>query len=151
MNKDHIRHQGIVDSIEKHKVFVKVIQKAACSDCHAKAVCLSSERKEKIIEVYDDSGQFALNENVIVSIQSSSGFFAVALAFVVPLVLVSATIFACIKISGDDAVSGLIGLSILIPYYSLLYMFRNKLNKKFVFSLSKIHSDITEPLTTITC
>ena len=146
MNKDYIRHQGVVNSIEKHKVFVKITQKAACSDCHAKSVCLSSDRKEKIIEVSDDSGLFTLNEEVIVSVQSSMGIFAVALAFVVPLVLVTATIITGITISGDEAKSGLIGLSVLIPYYTLLYMFRNKIDKKIVFSLSKINSDIAKPL-----
>ena len=150
MIKDYIQHQGIVNSIEKHKVLVKITQKTACSDCHAKSACISSDKKEKIIEVYDNSGQYALNEDVIVSAQSSIGLLAVALAFVLPLIIVATTIFAGIKISGNEAISGLTGLSMLIPYYFILYLFRNKLKRSFVFTLSKAITGITEPLNTVT-
>jgi len=150
MTKDYIQHQGIVDSIEKHKVLVRIVQKTACSDCHAKSACLSSDRKEKIIEVDDDSGQFVLNEDVIVSAQSSMGLLAVALTFVIPLVLVALTIFAGIKISGNEALSGLIGLFTLVPYYFTIYVLRDRLKKRFVFTISKLHPGITEPLNIVT-
>ena len=143
MAKDIIRHQGVIEKIEKHKVFIKIIQKAACSDCHAKSVCMSSDKKEKIIEAYDDSGKFSVHEDVIVSTQSSMGHLAVILAFIIPLILVVATIFAGIRISGEEGLSGLIGLSILIPYYYFLYIFRDKLKRNFVFTLSKMEYDIT--------
>ena len=150
MTKDYIIHKGIVDRIEKHRVLVKITQKTACSDCHAKSACLSSDSKEKIIEVSDNSGQFALNEEVVVSAQSSMGLFAVALAFVVPLILVAVTIFTATKISINEATSGVIGLLILIPYYLTLYFFRNKLKDCFVFTISKVNTEITEPLNTVT-
>ena len=137
MTKDYIRHKGVVESIEKHKVLVKILQKTTCSDCHAKSVCLSSDRKEKTIEVYDNSGRFCLNEEVIVSVQSSMGHLAVILAFIIPLTLVVTTIFACLKISGNEGISGLIGLSVLVAYYFVLYFCRDKLKKSFVFTLSK--------------
>jgi len=143
MTKDKIRHQGIIERIEKHKVFIKIIQKAACSDCHAKSVCMSSDKKEKIIEVYDDSGSFNINEEVVVSAQSSIGHFAVFLAFIIPLTLVVATIFAGIKISGNEGISGLIGLSTLVPYYFILHFFSDKIKRNFVFTLSKMEYDIT--------
>ena len=150
MTKDYIQHQGIVDSIEKHKVFVRIAQKTACSDCHAKSACLSSDRKEKIIEVDDDSGQFTLNEEVVVSVQSSMGLLAVALSFVIPLILVVLTLYTCIQISGNEAFSGLIGLIILVPYYFILYVLRNKIKKRFVFSISKAQSNISELSNTVT-
>ena len=143
MTKENIRHQGVIERIEKHKVFIKIIQKAACSDCHAKSVCMSSDKKEKIIEVYDYSGKFSIHEDVIVSTQASTGHLAVFIAFIAPLALVVATIFAGIKISGNESLSGLIGLSVLVPYYSILYFFRDKLKRSFVFSLSKMENDIT--------
>ena len=137
MTKDYIRHQGVVEKIEKQKVLIKILQKTACSDCHAKSVCMSSDKKEKIIEVYDNSGRFGINDAVVVSVQSSMGHFAVILAFIIPLALVVATIYAGVKISGNEGISGLAGLSILVPYYFVLYLFRDKLKRNFVFTLSK--------------
>ena len=143
MAENNIRHQGVIERIEKHKVFIKIIQKAACSDCHAKSVCMSSDQKEKIIEVYDDSGKFNIHEDVIVSTQTSMGHLAVIIAFLIPLALVVATIFVGIKITGDEGISGLIGISVLIPYYFILYIFKDKLKRNFVFTLSKMEYDIT--------
>ena len=143
MNRDYIRHQGVVEGIESHKILVKITQKAACSDCHVKSVCLSSDSKEKIIEVYDDSGKFSINDDVIVSVQTSLGHLAVFLTFIIPLALVVATIFAGIKISSNEGISGLLGLFILVPYYFILYIFRDKLKRKFVFTLSKVESGMT--------
>lgn len=136
--KDLIQHQGIIEKIEKHKVFVRIEQKAACSACHARSACLASDKKEKIIEIDDTSGMYAVNEPVIISAHSSVGFYAVIIAFVIPLTLV---ILACIigmDQSGNEGIGGLAGLSVLIPYYFILFIFREKLKKKFVFSLSKI-------------
>ena len=151
MAKEFIRHLGIVESIEKHLVLVKISQKTACSDCHAKSACLSSDRKEKLIEVYDDSGKYSKNEEVVVSVQSTMGLLAVVLAFIIPLVLVFAILFACLKISGNEGVSGLTGLSVLVPYYFILYIFRDKLKKSFVFTLSKTESYVSDKsLNTVT-
>ena len=140
MSKDFIRHKGVIESIENHKTLVRIIQKTACSDCHAKTVCMSSDKKEKIIEIHDDSGIFVINEEVIVSAQTSMGYLAVFIAFIIPLVIVVATIFTSVKISGDEGISGLIGLSILVPYYFVLYIFRDKLKRNFIFTLSKVET-----------
>jgi sigma-E factor negative regulatory protein RseC len=134
---DSIRHQGIVEKVEKHSVFVKIEQQAVCSACHARTACLTSGKKEKIIEINDDSGMYAANEPVIVSVQSSVGFFAVLTAFVIPLALVVIAVITGTDKSGSEGVGGLAGLSVLIFYYLLLYVFRDKMKKKFVFSLSK--------------
>lgn len=136
--KDLIQHQGVIEKIEKHKVFVKIEQEAACSACHARSACLASDKKEKIIEVDDTSGTYTINEPVIISAHSSTGFFAVVMAFAIPLALVITALLIGMNQSGNEGIGGLIGLSVLIPYYLILYIFRNKLKKKFVFSLSKI-------------
>ncbi|MDR2916757.1 MAG: SoxR reducing system RseC family protein [Tannerella sp.] len=138
MTKDYIRHQGKVERIEKHKVYVRIEQKAACSDCHAKSVCLASDKKDKIIEVNDNSGCYSLQEDVIISARSSMGLFAVIIAFAIPLILVIVSLIAGMNTSGNEVIGGLVGLSVLIPYYFILYLFRDKLKKKFIFTLSKI-------------
>ena len=141
MTKDYIQHPGVIESIEKHKVTVRITQKTSCSDCHAKSVCISSDKKEKVIEIYDVSERFRINEEVIISGRSSMGHFAVILAFIAPLALAFATIFAGVKISGNEGISGLIGLLTLVPYYFLLYIFRDRLKKSFVFTLLKAETD----------
>lgn len=136
--KDLIQHQGIIEKIEKHKVFVRIEQKAACNACHARSACIASDKKEKIIEIDDTSGTYTANEPVIVSAHSSVGLYAVIIAFMIPLILVILAFIIGINQSGSEGIGGLVGLFILFPYYFILYIFREKLKKKCVFSLSKV-------------
>jgi sigma-E factor negative regulatory protein RseC len=134
---EYIQHSGVIESIVKNRILVRIEQQTACSSCHAKQLCLASGGKDRIIEVDDFTGRYATDEKVIVAVRSSSGMLAVLTAFVAPLALVIAAAVAGTDISGDEAVGGLVGLSVLIPYYSVIYLLRNRIGKKFVFTLSK--------------
>lgn len=135
---ENINHNGIVEKIEKDSVSVRIIQQSACSGCHAQAMCSASETKEKIIEVPDNSGKFNVNEEVIICGQSSLGLKAVLLAFIIPLIIVVATIVAGTGMHWNDTTSGLTGLLFLLPYYCILYFLRDKLKKQFIFTLKKL-------------
>ena len=149
MTQDYIQHLGKIDRIEKHKVYVRIEQKTACNDCHAKSSCLASNSKEKIIEVDDNSGCYSLQEEVSVSVRSSMGIFAVVIAFAVPLLLVILSLIAGLTLSGSEAFGGLIGISVLVLYYLSLYLFRDNLKHKIVFTLSK-KQELTSSQTIVT-
>ena len=138
MTKDYIRHQGKVERIEKDKVFVRIEQKAACSECHASSVCLVADKKDKVIEVNDYTGSYALQEEVNISVCSSMGLTAVVIAYAIPLLSVILAVVAGLFVSKSEVVGGVTGLSVLVVYYFVLYLMRDKIKKKLVFSLSKI-------------
>jgi sigma-E factor negative regulatory protein RseC len=138
MKKEEIIHQGKVERIEKTKVFVRIEQKTACSECHAASVCFASDKKDKIIEVNDYSGNFTLEEEVRVSIRSSMGLFAVIISYAIPLLVVVITVIAGIVIGKNELTGGLAGLLALFVYYLVLYLVRDKIKENLLFSLSKI-------------
>lgn len=138
MNKN-ILHSGVIERIEFPFVFVRIIQQSACSDCHAKSVCSVSESKIKIIKIEDHSGNFRVNEDVHICGTYTKGLQAVLLAFIIPLLLIVISLFAGNIIIKNETWGGIISLIILFPYYGILYLARNKLKKKFTFSLSKIN------------
>ena len=134
-----IDHIGIIERIEGDIIFVRIEQESACSECHAKGICTASERKEKIIEVItDNSNAYHVNEKIIVSAELSLGLKAVLLAFVFPLTIVVMAIIIGTYLNWDESTNGTIGLALLIPYYVILYYFRNRIKKKFVFTLKKL-------------
>ncbi len=135
-----IHHTGRVERISSDTVFVRITQRSACSGCHAQAMCSASEQKDKIIEVPDRSGQFAVNEEVVLTGETRLGMEAVVLAFVIPLVIVVAMVAIGFSLGWDESLSGLIGLLLLIPYYGLLYLLRDRLKRRFVFTLRKLNS-----------
>lgn len=134
-----IDHSGTIERIEGSTIFVRIEQESACAGCHAKGLCSAGERKEKIIEVTTDNpNAYQVNEKVMVCAELSLGLQAVLLAFVFPLIIVVAAILAGNYLHWDESTSGTVGLLMLIPYYIILYYFRERIKKKFVFTLKKL-------------
>ena len=102
-------------------------------------MCAASESKDKIIEVPDYSGKFSVNENVIICGQSSLGLQAVLLAFIFPLILIVAIIATGNILLWKETTSGICSLTLLAVYYCILYFLRDKLKKRFIFTLKKLN------------
>ncbi|MDR1645819.1 MAG: SoxR reducing system RseC family protein [Tannerellaceae bacterium] len=140
--EETMTHCGVVERIEGHTVYVRIAQQPACSGCQVKAACTTANGKEQIIEVTDPSGAFRVNEPVRIEGKNSMGTRAVLLAFIVPLALIIATILAGSALQWGEAASALASLILLLPYYIILYLFRNVLKKKFVFTIKKMNPEI---------
>lgn len=141
---DTISHNGVIERIEGNTVYVKIIQQSACAGCHAKSMCMAADSKEKIVEVTDRSGLFRVDEPVLVCGQALMGLRAVLLAFVLPLCFVVAVIVAGSVAGWKDSVSALAGLAVLVPYYLILYFFRDKLKNIFIFTIEKQRTNIEQ-------
>ena len=132
-----IEHSGIVQHIEGNKAQILIIQQSACSACHAKSACTMSDQQEKVVEVLVDDHSIHEGDEVIVYGSSSIGLQAVLIAFVLPLLLVFLLLFILSIYLKNEAVAGLIALSVLIPYYLILSLFDKKLKNKFEFHIKK--------------
>lgn len=135
---DTIYHTGVIERIDPDKVYVKIIQQSACAGCHAKAMCNASESKDRVVVIEGAYDSFLVNEEVEIQGKTSLGYLAVLYAFVIPLILLFAVIVTLLEINRREAESALIGLAVLPVYYSFLYLFRDKLKKKFVFTMKKL-------------
>ncbi|MDR1402250.1 MAG: SoxR reducing system RseC family protein [Tannerellaceae bacterium] len=135
--KNSIHHSGVVEKIDDHSVYVKIVQLSACAGCHASSLCMAADSQEKIIEIPDSSGLYHINDSVTVCGQSSLGIQAVCLAFVLPLLLVIIIIILGTFSKWSESVSALAGLLLLLPYYGALYFLRDRLKKIFIFTVKK--------------
>ena len=132
----HIEHEGIVSKIEGEKVIVNLTNVSNCSSCHVQGMCSVSDVDKKEIEVINDQNNpFKSGDKVEVSFSKTSGPKALFLGYVLPFLFVMVTLVVTFQITGDEAISGLSSLAILIPYYVVLFMFRSKLKKEFAFRL----------------
>jgi len=139
----NIHHSGVIEEINGNTVFVRIIQQSACAGCHARSMCIASDNKEKIIEVTDFSKSFHPQESVMLVGKTSLGLQAVFLAFVIPLILVIIAIVLGTYLSWPETTSAIIAIAVLVPYYCLLYLMREKLKRRFIFTLEKITEDIS--------
>jgi sigma-E factor negative regulatory protein RseC len=129
-----IQHDGIVQKADSKSVYVKITSLHACSGCHAEGSCALTGKEEKIIEV---QGNYGVNTGDIVTVMmaQSMGYAAVTLGYFIPFLIVILTLIILISFSVTELSAGLISLSVLAPYYTLMYIFRNKIDKKFTFTI----------------
>jgi sigma-E factor negative regulatory protein RseC len=133
-----IEHEGIIEKISGDQITVRIIQKSACSACHAKGACMAADSKEKIVSISDSSGRFNEKELVIIEGKKSIGYNAILWAFVIPLIiLISILVISLNNLKLSEIEAALSSIAALIPYYFILYLLRNKMANSFKISIKK--------------
>ena len=137
-----VKHLGIVASINGSYLKVRTVQTSACSSCSVKGHCSAAESKEKLIDVYNKDGlDCQVGSQVTISGATSLGMKAVMWAFVFPFVVLLVSLFISMSVTGgDEAVSSLVSLCMLIPYYLILFLYRERFRRTFVFVLESINN-----------
>ena len=133
-NYESIEHEGIVQKSDEKSVTVLISSASACSGCHAEGSCNLSDVKEKIVEVKGNH-EFSPGDNVVVLMKKSMGYSALFLGYVFPFILVITVLIILAALQVTELIAGLGSLAILIPYYLILYFFRNRISNKFEFSI----------------
>lgn len=129
-----IQHDGTVTKVDGNSILVSITSNSACSGCHAEGLCGISGKEEKIIDI---RGRYNVSpgDTVTVMMEQSTGYKAVVLSYLIPLVIVITGIIICNLLSFNELTSGLVSISLLVPWYLILYLFRNKINRSFTFTL----------------
>jgi sigma-E factor negative regulatory protein RseC len=136
MNND-IRHSGIIESVGDGHVKVRIVQTSACAGCSVAGHCHAAEAKEKIVEV--STGVVAdtlhVGDEVTVSAARDVVTYALRVAVIIPLLLLIVTLVVALQLTGDEALSGLSALAVLIPYYIGVWLLRGRIKQKVTFRL----------------
>ena len=133
-----IKHAGVVDGVEGECVRVRILQSSACSACKVAAHCNASETKEKIIDVMDaDASHYQKGDQVMVVADTAVGFRASLYGYLLPLILMVVTLVGVLAVTHSEGLAALSALGILIPYYVLLFLMRNKLRNRLSFTLER--------------
>ena len=131
-----IRHDGIIDSIEKECVHVRILQTSACAACKVAGYCNAAEAKEKIVDVYrTDVAHLKVGDPVVVSTSGDMAARALLWAFGLPFILMVLVLVLVLWQTGDEGVAALSGLLALIPYYGLLFLLRHRMRRQMAFML----------------
>lgn len=134
--KETISHEGIVTKITDEELEIRILAQSACAACHAKSACGMGEQQEKILTVPRPKDKdLALMQKVNVKMAIGQGNKAAVLAYLIPIILLLAVLFVCLGLGINEGLSALIAIVALIPYYIVLYLRRDKLKKKFEYSI----------------
>jgi sigma-E factor negative regulatory protein RseC len=132
-----ISHPGVIKSIEGNNIKVMILSVSACTSCKVKGACNMAEMEEKLVDVVQyDKHLYQVGDPVTVTMKLSHGRFAVVLGYFVPFLVMLITLVTLTFAGLSEGLAGLFSLLILIPYYMILYINRNRLNKSFSFQIS---------------
>lgn len=133
-----ITHPGIVESVSDGRIRVRIMAQSACSSCHAKGMCSIAEMEEKLIDIPESNGSGCRKgDTVVISMRKSLGPKAVLLGYVVPFLLVLIVLVVLVSLTGREGLAALVSLGILVPYYLVLYRFKDRLSREFTFHILK--------------
>lgn len=131
-----IKHSGVVENIMGDSVQVRIVQTSACAACKVAGYCNASESKEKLVDVYHaDTRHLKVGDVVMVTASTQVAAHALLLGFGLPFVVLVAVLFAVLLITGNEGAAALSGLAALVPYYAVLFLFRNRIRDKLSFSI----------------
>lgn len=131
-----ISHEGIITAIDDNNVEVKILSKSACASCNIKGACNMSEMKEKIISINTPkANDFQIGQNVMVSMGLGQANKAVVFAYVIPTIILFSMIFILNHFKIEEGINALISISSLVPYYLILFLFRDKMKRKFEYEI----------------
>ena len=133
-----ILHKGKIVSITPETTVVEIIAESACSACHAKSLCSVSESEKKLIELPTRGwDNYAPGDEVELSLKASLGHKAVWLSYAVPLVILMAALLVCGALKVGELVSGLYAILAVALYYFVLWLFRDRLRKEYIFNIKR--------------
>ncbi len=132
-----IDHDGIIEHIERDVAHVKINSESACAACHAKGVCGAADQEEKFLDIHLNGVEYNPGEVVRVLVARRLGFKAVALGYVYPFIVLMAVLIILTAAGVNELKAGLMALLSLPPYYLVLYLARDRIEKTFTFSIQK--------------
>ena len=138
MAKNEISHIGRVKEMTPESTVVEIVSSSACSACHAKGVCGVSEEKVKEIEVPTDPyATWKPGDEVRVMLKQTMGLKAVWISYVVPLLILMILILTLSAVNVGEVYAGVVSIAAVAVYYLVIYLFRDRLARDFVFYLKE--------------
>lgn len=132
-----IEHTGNIIKTESDRVFVSIYSKSVCAKCDVRGSCNSlSGTSEKIFEInVKKDHNYIPGQNVRLSISSSTGHKSVLIAFLLPLILLITGMVISDLLFHREGITAMTAIAVLILYFSILTLFKNKLSKSFKINI----------------
>ena len=134
----NICREGIVRAINGDDISVEIIVSSACSGCHAKSICIPSDRRKEVITVKNTRHEdYRVGETVDLLLETSAGNKAVILAYVLPLIVLLVLLFGCYALTGKELLSVGVGVLGVVVYYLILKSAGKSVEKGMEFGIRK--------------
>jgi sigma-E factor negative regulatory protein RseC len=132
---DYIEHEGIVTEVSPQFIKVRIVNESACASCHAKGSCTTADLQDKIIDIYQTESNVQPGQKVMLLGKKTLAPKAVLLAYGYPIILILTVLITTFFLTNNELLSGGLALSVLVPYYVVIFLLKDRLKKTFSFTI----------------
>ena len=127
-----------MESVAEGCVKVRILQTSACAACKVASHCNASDKKVKIIEVFcDDAASYQIGQEVRVTASRQVAANALLLSFGIPFLLLMLILIVTLKLSENEGVAAIAAIASLVPYYLVLWLFKDRIRQRLAFALER--------------
>ena len=130
-----ISHSGVIERIESGQVRVRIVQTSACAACKVASYCNAAESKEKLIDVFCDSGNYQVGQQVTVVTSVTVAAKAMLWGFGLPFIILVSVLVVVLLLTSNEGLAALCALGALVPYYFLLWLLRYRMRDELSFHI----------------
>lgn len=137
-SQNTICKEGVVRAIQGENIEVEITISSACSECHAKSICIPTDTKRETVMAKSLYGEhFEVGDKVNLVLKGSAGRKAVVIAYLLPLIVLLVALFGSYLLFHNELVSVILCLVFLILYFLLLKKQSKKIDNSFEFYVKK--------------
>lgn len=136
---DYIEHSAIITKIDRRNgiLTVRIDNPDECGDCPAKKLCDTNGDTSNLVNIKtNDTARFKIDDIVTVRGTEKMHHKAIMYATVFPCIILVATMVGIYLLTGNQLASALSGIGILIVFYLVLWLCRNKIAHEFIFTVT---------------
>ncbi len=135
-SNSEISHRGRIVSITPEVTTVEIVSESACAACHAKGLCSLGDSTVKQVELPTRGwDNYSVGQEVSVVLRASMGHKAVWLAYVIPLVVMVASLLLTLSAGGSELLAGLVAIGAVALYYGVIWLLRGRLRNEYIFNI----------------
>jgi len=134
MTENTICKEGIVRAIQGDQIEVEITISSACSECHAKSICIPSDHKRETVlaqRLYNE--HFEVGDKVQLVLKGSAGGKAVVLAYLLPFLVLMVALFGTYAITKSELAGVIVSVVFVVIYYIILKTQNKKIEQNFQF------------------
>lgn len=126
-----IVHTAIITSVIENKIKASFERNEACGNCALKAACGQIAEQHEVMLQVDDGTKYAVGQKIEIVISGMQAFYAAFWGYILPLLVVLATMFCTYISTADEIICAALSLFSLGIYYIVLFIFRKYFKKTF--------------------
>ena len=131
-----ISHSGIIEHILDDCIKVRIVQTSACAACKVASHCNAAESKVKIVDVFcSNNSTYQVGQEVVVWASKDVANKALLLGFGIPFLLLICVLLIALRFTSEEGIAALIALGSLVPYYFVLWVLRQKIQRQIAFHI----------------